>query len=103
MAISAEDRSAVARRARYRCEYCQTPLKFSADSFSVEHIIPSSRGGSDNHSNLALSCQRCNNGKYVSTEAVDPLTGRPAPLFHPRQHDWSEHFAWSHDFILIYG
>jgi len=52
MAISATDREAVAQRARYRCEYCQSQLKYSADSFSVEHIVPRSRGGTDELANL---------------------------------------------------
>jgi hypothetical protein len=103
MTLSAHDRQAVAERARYCCEYCQSQLKFSADSFSVEHIVPRSRGGSDDMSNLALACQRCNNAKFIAVEATDPLSGRKATLFHPRQHAWSEHFAWSYDFLLIHG
>lgn len=103
MAISSHDRQAVAQRARHCCEYCQSQLKFSADSFSVEHVTPQARGGSDDLSNLALSCQRCNNAKFVAVEAVDPLSGRPAALFHPREHQWAEHFAWSHDFLVIHG
>jgi hypothetical protein len=103
MAITAHDRKMVAERAGYCCEYCRSQLKFSADSFSVEHVVPRSRGGSDDLSNLALSCQRCNNAKFVSTEAVDPLTGAAVILFNPRQHDWPEHFAWSNDFVLILG
>jgi hypothetical protein len=103
MVISAQDRTVVAERARYCCEYCLSQLKFSIDSFSVEHIIPRSRGGSDDLSNLALACQGCNNAKYVATEGIDPLSGQVTPLFHPRQHTWSEHFAWSHDFSLIHG
>jgi hypothetical protein len=88
---------------RFCWEYCQSQLRFSADPFSVEHIIPRSQSGVDELSNLALSCQGCNNAKYVATDAIDPLTGRPAQLFHPRTHQWQEHFVWSHDFVLIYG
>src|SRR3972149_3259604 len=103
MAISAHVRNTVTQRARYCCEYCQSQLTFSADSFSVEHIVPRSREGSDDVSNLALSCQRCNNAKFVAIEATDPLTGRPATPFHPRQPDWLNHFAWPHDSLLIHG
>jgi hypothetical protein len=52
---------------------------------------------------LALSCQGCNNAKYIATEGTDPLTGQPAGLFHPRLQRWQEHFVWSHDFALIHG
>jgi hypothetical protein len=103
MGVSAQVRNAVAERARYCCEYCQSQHKYSADPFSIEHITPRSRGGSDDSTNLALSCQGCNNAKYVDVDAIDTLTGRSAPLFHPRQHNWTEHFVWSHDFLLIHG
>jgi hypothetical protein len=103
MSLSVQTRQEVAERAQFCCEYCRCQLKFSADSFSVEHIVPRSGGGSDALSNLALSCQRCNNAKFVATEAIDPLTGRSAPLYHPRTHRWSEHFVWSHDRTHMLG
>lgn len=103
MSISAHVRRQVAERAALCCEYCQSQARFSADSFSVEHIVPHSKGGSDDLSNLALSCQRCNNAKFVATEAIDPLSGQLAPLYNPRQHRWSEHFVWSHDGLHIQG
>jgi hypothetical protein len=103
MPITSHDRQVVAERAGHRCGYCQCQLKFSADSFSVEHIVPRSQGGADNLANLALSCQRCNNAKYIAIEATDPLTGQSAQLFHPRVHRWRDHFVWSHDFLLIHG
>lgn len=103
MPITPHDRQLVAERAGYCCEYCRSQLKFSMDSFSVEHIVPRSQGGSDELSNLALSCQGCNNAKYIASEGTDPLTGQPAGLFHPRLQRWQEHFVWSHDFALIYG
>lgn len=51
--------------------------------------------------NLANACQGCNNRKFVSTEAIDLLTGQIAPLYHPRQHDWAEHFAWNEDCTVL--
>lgn len=30
-------------------------------------------------------------------------SGATAPLFNPRRHNWSEHFAWSHDVLRIHG
>ena len=35
--------------------------------------------------------------------AVDPLTKQPAPLFHPREQLWLEHFGWNEDFTLVIG
>jgi hypothetical protein len=36
-------------------------------------------------------------------EASDPLTGEIVPLFHPRQQQWGEHFAWSPEGDRILG
>jgi hypothetical protein len=46
-------RAFVRTRANDCCEYCQAQASFSHDSFSVEHIIPSSLNGTDDLSNLA--------------------------------------------------
>jgi len=72
-------------------------------SFSVEHIVPRSRGGEAVLGNLALACQGCNNHKYTKTEGVDPVTGDIASLYHPRQQQWGEHFAWNGDLTFIIG
>ena len=69
----------------------------------MEHIIPHSKGGTDDLENLALSCQGCNNRKYVQTEAYDPVSGKKALLYNPRHHNWQKHFAWNEDFTLILG
>lgn len=53
--------------------------------------------------NLALACQGCNNRKYTSVEAIDPVSGQMVPLYHPRQDQWEEHFGWNEDFSLIVG
>lgn len=84
----------VTRRAQGCCEYCLSQLHFSPDPFSVEHILPLAKGGNDELENLALSCQGCNNHKHTHTSAIDPITGQIAPLYHPRQDRWTEHFAW---------
>jgi len=101
--VTAEQKQAVAERARECCEYCQCQARFSPDPFSVEHITPRSRGGTSDLSNLALSCQGCNNRKYTSVEAIDPVTGETVPLYHPRRQRWVDHFAWNEDYTLVFG
>ena len=86
-------RQHVEHRARGCCEYCFSQRRFSSDPFSVEHILPRSRGGITDPTNLALACQGCNNHKYIHVSAVDPVSGAEAPLYHPRQDIWSQHFA----------
>lgn len=40
-----------------RCFYCDTELR--GEAAAVEHLLPRSRGGSDDLANLALSCRPC--------------------------------------------
>ena len=96
-------RERVARQAELRCEYCRSPSDCSASSFSVEHIEPRSRGGSDDDDNLAWSCMGCNDRKYTAVDAIDPVSGEVVPLFHPRKQVWAEHFLWAADFTQIVG
>jgi len=102
-AVSSELRALVVERARGRCEYWAADSRFATQSFSVEHILPRSRGGTTVEGNLALSCQGCNNHKYNKIVGVDPVTGAAAALFHPRESAWGEHFAWSPDAVLVVG
>lgn len=101
--VTAEQRRFVIIRAKERCEYCYSQVKFATQSFSVEHITPRYKGGKTTLDNLALSCQGCNNHKYTKTEALDPVTKQTVLLFHPRQQVWREHFAWNDGFTLIVG
>jgi hypothetical protein len=101
MAVSL--RKIVAERADYCCEYCFSQERFSPDPFSLEHILPRSKGGEDTKSNLAFACQGCNNRKYTRTSAVDPASGVIVPIYHPRNHRWVDHFAWGNEYIQIIG
>lgn len=94
-------REEIARRAAGCCEYCLSQEKYSPTKFSVEHILTKKRGNAAD--DLALSCQECNNHKYIKTSAPDPVSGETVPLFHPRKDNWSDHFAWSEDFEIIEG
>lgn len=101
--IPAVMRNEVKARARYCCEYSLSQEEFSPDTFSVDHILPTSKGGIDALENLANACQQCNNHKYASVDALDSLTGDFVPLYHPRQDLWSDHFAWNEDATLLIG
>lgn len=60
MAIDSAVRRLVRTRAANRCEYCrchQDELPFV--TFHVEHVIARQHGGSDDESNLCLSCHWC--------------------------------------------
>jgi hypothetical protein len=93
--------AAVRQRAAERCEYCQMHQSLQGATFHIEHIVASSRGGLTELENLALCCPSCNLHKSDRSEALDPETNKSAPLFHPRQSTWQEHFAW--DGYLLRG
>ena len=99
--VSAELRRLVEKRASGCCEYCFSQSKYSADSFTIDHIIPYSISGSNEVNNLAFACRGCNQHKSVRTSAEDPLTGSIERLFNPRQNNWNAHFTWSEDFTKI--
>lgn len=93
MSLGEATRRSVLERANYCCEYCLSQQRLSHADFSVEHIVPRSRGGTDVLANLALSCQACNNRKYTIVEIVDPVTGETVPVYNPRRHYWHHHFT----------
>ena len=86
-----------------RCAYCQVPEVMTYHRLEMEHIIPRFEGGTDEESNLCLSCRRCNELKGPQTHARDPKTGRTIAFFHPRQQKWSRHFRWSANGALLIG
>lgn len=69
----------------------------------IEHIVPVSRGGMDDESNLWLSCPLCNRHKSDRTVATDPETGVETSIYNPRLQRWSEHFRWTDDGLRILG
>ena len=103
MKFSKSIREKVEARANKLCEYCLSPLNFSPDSFSIEHIFPIFLGGTNDLDNLALSCQGCNGYKSTKNDAFDMVSQTNASFYNPRQDIWSEHFVWSEDFTEIIG
>lgn len=46
------------------CAYCEGRL---GDGYEVDHMTPVSRGGTNDWSNLAITCATCNRQKHVKT------------------------------------
>ncbi len=93
----------VADRAFHRCEYCHAPELVFNFPFEVEHIIPTSRGGANVESNLALACRSCNLRKGSRLSEIDPESNTEVCLFHPREDIWEEHFQVYSETGLIIG
>jgi hypothetical protein len=100
MTTRAELERHVAGRADDRCEYCRMHQSLQGARFHLEHVVPSSRGGSTNLDNLAWACPGCNLRKSDRVEAVDPDTGVAAELFNPRLRQWRDDFAWD-DYQIV--
>ncbi len=94
MTLSVQLAVAVRERAGGRCQYCLMDQSLQGASFHVEHIIPLCRGGVTELPNLALACPSCNLRKADRTSAIDPQSADRAPLFHPVEQGWSDHFRF---------
>ena len=101
--IATEIQNAVRRRAKFLCEYCHASEKWQYVSFTVDHVIPLSKGGTDTPDNLALACFHCNRRKSDKLTAVDAATSEEVPLYNPRRDFWDEHLIWSKDGLFIVG
>jgi len=87
-------RRLVVSRASERCEYCGLAQQGQEATFHIDHVLPLSAGGKTTAENLALACVSCSLRKESRRSAVDPLSGRRVPLFHPRRQRWLDHFRW---------
>ena len=101
--VPADVADRVRAAARDRCGYRLSPQRLVMARLEIEHIVPRSKGGSNDESNLWLSCPLCNRFKSDQTQWRDSLTQQLAPLFNPRTQRWSEHFQWAADGLRIVG
>jgi 5-methylcytosine-specific restriction endonuclease McrA len=79
-------RTGVMRRDGYRCIYCGVTAGESRghrvlakEQFTIDHLIPRSRGGQNSWGNTACACPSCNQRKGDRTphEAAMPLLWEP--------------------------
>lgn len=52
----------VFERDKFKCVYCG-----ASEDLTLDHVIPRSRGGSDEPENLATCCKPCNSSKHART------------------------------------
>ncbi|OGO41835.1 MAG: HNH endonuclease [Chloroflexi bacterium RBG_16_57_9] len=101
--ISAATRARLRLEAGDRCGYCQTQQALAYGPLEVDHIVPTSAGGSDDIENLWLACRPCNLYKGGQVYGRDPQSGRRLRLFDPRRQIWRRHFRWSEDGTYVIG
>jgi 5-methylcytosine-specific restriction endonuclease McrA len=89
--ISSELRAEVARRAKFRCEYCLLHEDDAVFPDEVDHIISKQHGGDETSDNLAYACMVCNRYKGTNIASLS-ASGELIPLFNPRRDRWENHF-----------
>jgi hypothetical protein len=75
-------RTRLAEAQNWHCCWCgcdATHLRGKSNSATVEHIIPRSKGGSDDMENLAMACERCNTRRGVTDIDVF-MSGKGNPV-----------------------
>ena len=92
VAIGVEQR--VRLGAAGRCEYCHQPEVPGGLRHCTDHVIARQHRGTDQPSNLALCCIRCNLAKGPNIAGLDPQDDALTRLFHPRHDRWAEHFRY---------
>ena len=64
-------RDKVFERDNYICQYCGRSSWKDEVKLEVDHIMPISKGGTDDINNLTTSCRKCNRGKMNKILKVD--------------------------------
>ena len=62
--ISARLRLKVYARSQFRCSYCG--ISVSDSELTVDHVVPISKGGTNDIENLRAACRTCNSAKGVA-------------------------------------
>ena len=97
-------------RDKYRCQYCGT--KFPSEELNYDHIIPKSRGGKTEWTNIVTCCIQCNRKKGGRTpkEARMKLVRKPIrPTWLPAlkitigyrevPHSWRDYLYWNVELV----
>ena len=81
-------------KTNFKCAYCGKQLDFSYNGYgtikyAIDHIIPKSKGGSNDTSNLLAACRSCNSSKKAKSlewyRFIETLKRNKIPLFTEKQ------------------
>lgn len=101
--IPAKLKEKVRQTAKNRCGFCLFLQTYLPNFLRIDHIVPISKGGTNDEENLWLLCESCNAAKSDKTEGFDLETKTQASLFNPRTQIWGEHFDWDDNYSRIIG
>jgi len=60
-----------------KCQYCQTSVPLEDATF--DHVVPRSRGGKTNWTNIVIACMQCNLRKGAKSPALAGMVLRKQP------------------------
>ncbi len=90
--IPTVNRREVLRRDKHTCQYCG-----SLKQLTLDHVIPTSKGGTHTWDNVVTACETCNNrkGDRIAQQADMTLRIKPKAPVHPivafAEQFWREH------------
>lgn len=93
-------REIVKERAFYLCEYCLLHESQSFVGFEIDHIISIKHGGSNEASNLAYTCQYCNQFKGADIGTILLPDEEYIRFYNPRKDKWKNHFDLEGSLII---
>lgn len=89
-------RSAIYARDGHKCQYCGATRKLT-----IDHVIPKSRGGSDDWDNLVVACSSCNvkkgdkyleqTGMMLARRPIQPRTHLDIEISQTNLTEWHEY------------
>lgn len=89
-------RSAIYERDGHKCQYCGSTRKLT-----IDHIVPKSKGGTDDWDNLVVACSSCNikkgdryleqTGMRLIRRPMQPRNHLEVLLFKTNLTEWSEY------------
>lgn len=68
----------IARRDNHECQYCG--IHVTGERITVDHVMPKSRGGKHEWTNVVLSCKRCNAKKSDRTPTEAGMKLKTTPV-----------------------
>ena len=74
------------KRDHFACQYCGA--RKSARDLTIEHVIPQSRGGKTEWTNVVTACRPCNNKKGSKMASISGMGGRASIKKSSMQKDW---------------
>jgi hypothetical protein len=99
MAVSKRLRYEILRRDNHACRYCGATAPDV--KLNVDHVIPTSLGGSDAPTNLVTACADCNGGKTSSMPNAEPVADVDQEAFR-RSAQMKNEEKQRHDIIAIH-